>query len=147
MRFLFILVTAMLLPSVTFAACATATNGRVMKVVWDASGSATVTSESTATMTATDEGAVVYDSTYHKLKMCDGTNWIPVLSGNSSGAVLTSLMTVNTSAPVACTAGNRGQMALNNVNNLLVAPSMCVCAIGGWKKMDGLGTPCVWYFP
>ncbi len=118
-----------------------------MKVTWDASGNATVTSESTTTMAATDEGAVVYDSTDHKLKMCNGTNWIPVLSGNSSGAILTSLMTVHTSAPVGCTAGNRGQMALNNVNNILVAPSMCVCAVGGWKKMDGLGTPCVWDFP
>lgn len=118
-----------------------------MKVTWDSAGSATITSENTTTMPAVVEGAIVFDTSDQKLKFCNGTDWMPVVSENPTGELVTYVMNINSAAPFACTGSNRATVALNNVNNALVGPSFCVCAIGGWKKMDGLGTPCVWNFP
>ena len=147
MRLAIAFIIFVLLAFPAYAACSNPGTGKLMKVIWDSSGSATITSENTTTIPAVVEGAIIFDSSDQKLKFCNGTNWLPVVSENPVGELVTYVMNINTSAPFACTGSNRGTVALNNVNNALVGPSFCVCAVGGWKKMDGLGTSCVWNFP
>ena len=126
------------------AACAGISTGKVSDVVWDKDGNGTVVMAETTNVTAVEKGNVIYDENDDVMKVCDGTNWRPLVISAPAGDLPKLTLALNTSAPQSCNSTNRGTLALNNVNNFLLPPSLCVCAAGGWKHLNGLGTSCNW---